>query len=192
MIYRSYQPPGDIDVLRAPWEAARAAAESHCARALLSAAWHLYVASSTPSILHRTDRVLHLHAALNALVTPPPTPPGGGGGAEQRWERLAANLDVWSDLKRDGRDVTESQRNQLRVAAIRNLTMHAAESYSLSYGLRPMATRRRRVSAAELAPALQISDLSLMLLAVEDAARKLFAEARSNGWDSQAYAKWFE
>jgi hypothetical protein len=190
--YAPYLLPSEETVLRAPWTAMAAAPASHCARALLGAAWELYVCACMPSPLQRPDRAIHLLAAINALCVPPPPPPRIAGTVDERWNQVAARLDVWTDLERDGHDVTAARRTRDRLDAIRNLLLHAADSFNLSYGIAPASSRGRHVSKGELLPAVVASDLGLMLLAVEDATRKMYEQARGNGWDPAEFERHFK
>jgi hypothetical protein len=68
--YGPYELPADEELLRAPFAALALAEERRSARALLSAAHSLYLGDREPNDLERTDRVLHIYAAIEALCDP--------------------------------------------------------------------------------------------------------------------------
>jgi hypothetical protein len=185
MVYGEYRLPDLEPLLRAPFAALDKAPHSLCATALLSAAWHLYLAMRIPGDLPRADRIVHLMSAREALM--------GGADTVERWDRVAERFAVWDELELLG-----FPRDRVAAAAgaawdVRNITAHGHDSCLINLGLPPDRRTMRRGhirESHELAPLTIAGYLSPLLTAVAGAARRLFVSSAHCDFDAQQYLSW--
>jgi hypothetical protein len=156
------------------------------ALAVLSAARSLYVAGRLPSDLERTERLIHVWRAKEAL-----SHQGRKGrlDADTRWGKLFVNLRVRGMLKRRGYSNEEIDRSFALSESLRDLTTHFAEDVlvNLNYpAQRKVSLRGNRVLGAELLALAAVSeDVPPMYAAVRYAARRLAVGAIRNNWSEQ-------
>lgn len=206
--YAPYELPADDELLRAPFVALERAETSRCARALLGAAHSLYLAEREPSDLERTDRVLHLYAAIEALCEP-----SLGAGApvgwmqrflrhfrrsqperENRWGRVTERYGVWREL-RDVYAQSELTDAQRLTRDLRNLAAHSADAVLANLGFPTSVTRpiggTRVVTGEDLALARAATALPVLRTAVRETTARLVAGAIENGWGEAWYESQF-
>jgi hypothetical protein len=161
---------------------------NQCALALLSAARSLYLAARTPNEFDRTERILFVWRAKEAL-----THRGlrGQGDAEERWRRLVVNLRLRRELTRRGYTREEVDEAFELVESWRDLTTHLADDVLINLNYPPKLKtylhKGRVLGAEDAALALVASDWPIILNAVRVAARRLAKGAIANNWDE----RWF-
>jgi hypothetical protein len=198
--YQPYELPADDDLLGAPFAAFAVAAERRSARALLSAAHSLYLAEREPNDLERTDRVLHLYAAVEALCDPGQSLPArlpaltrlwrrvrpGRPERENRWGRITERYGIWRDLRSSygQRELADAQR---LTRDLRNLAAHSADAVLANLGFPTTATRAiggtRVVTGEQLALARAATALPVLRSAVHATATRLLRGALDHGFD---------
>lgn len=207
--YGLYELPADEVVLRAPFDAMEFAPERRCARALLSAAWSLYLAEREPNDLERTDRLLHIHAAIDALSDPSgaerrPRPTllrrlfgrveREKPTQENRWGRLTERYGIWRQMRNVYRqdELIAAQRLTLDL---RNIGAHGADASLANLGYPAAAIRELRGgrvrTGEELALARAAASLPMITTAAHDAAVRLLRGALEHGWDDAWYEAQF-
>lgn len=202
-----YELATDTAALVAPFEAMSLATERRCARALLSAAWSLYLAEFSSSELERTDQLLHVYAAIEALCDR-----GDDGtsseqprrfrivgrrrrtnrGPENRWGRLTERLGVWKKMHLYAQDELVEVRRVTRN--LRNLRAHSADVVLANLGYPATATTwasGRSPSGDELALARAAATAPVLAQVVHDAAAQLVRGAIEHGWDDGWYEDHF-
>jgi hypothetical protein len=160
---------------------------SLCARSLLSAARSLYLAQRIPNELERTERILHVWRAKEALSDPGKR----GGRSDDRWTRLVVNLRLRSELLRRGYSGDEIEEAFVLMESLRDLATHRPDDVLVNLNY-PAHLRTHlhggRVIDADSAPlAIVAADWPVPLAAVRLAARRLTTGAIRNRWDD----KWF-
>lgn len=187
-MHADYRLTSSATYLRAPFEAIEAERNgSLCARAVLSAARSLYLAQQIPNDLERTERILHVWGAREALSDPGPR----GEKADERWERLVVNLRLRQELLRRGYSAAEVDEAFGLIENLRDLATHRPDDVlvDLNYPAR-LRTHlyRGRVVDAENAPlAVVTTDWPIVLATVRLAAQRLAKGAIKNGWND----RWF-
>lgn len=185
--YAEYVLPDEDVALQQPWRAFRAAPGHRPARALLSAAWALYVALHIPAHLQLPDRIVHLLAARNALCTPPK---GVKGSADSRWKAVTRRLRLYDRLSKE-MDVTDAGLIEDRVEVVRNLAVHAGASYAMVAGGPVDSTWLRGIRRDQLVPAATRADTALAATAIVRVASGLLAAADAAGYADSAYERHF-
>jgi len=206
--YSPYELPNDEVLLRAPFDALALAEARRSARALLGAAHALYLADREPNDLERTDRVLHIYAAIESLCDPghqikrlnrvqrlwrrvrgrvrPER--------ENRWGRVTERYGIWRDL-RGSYDQLELAEAQRLTRDLRNLAAHSADAVLANLGFPATATRAmggtRVVTGEELALARAATALPVLAGAVHATTERLFRGALENAWDDGWYDEQF-
>ncbi|MBA3735302.1 MAG: hypothetical protein H0W90_08900 [Actinobacteria bacterium] len=186
--HAEYHLTRSVDYLRAPFIAVGEARRgSLCARSLLSAARSLYLAQRTPNELERTERILHVWRAKEALSDPGKR----GGKSEDRWARLVVNLRLRSELLKRGYSSDEIDEAFKLMESLRDLATHRPDDVlvNLNYpGHLRTYLHRSRVIDAQTAPlAIVAADWPILLAAVRIAATRLAKGAIKNNWND----KWF-
>lgn len=188
-----YQLPTSEDVLRAPFIAMeRAAAGNECATALLSASRSLYQAARVPNDLERTERVIYIQMAKEAISYRGRT---GQGKDEERWKIAFERLGIREELLRDGWIAEEIEEAMTFADHLRNLSAHRAEdvlvnldfSVSLSVQL-----KQHLLPSQDLALSRVAADWPLFLTAVRRVVRKLAEGAIAHSWDDAWFHSQFE
>ena len=183
----SYRLTRSEPYLRAPFVAMdRARRGSDCAIALLSAARSLYLAEQSPNFLGRTERVLHVWRAKEAL-----SHRRGQGKSQERWRRLVVNLRLRSELRARAYELDEIDEAFELVESLRDLTTHLGDDVLVNLGyperLRTHLKRGRVLDSDTLSLALVAADWPVILSTVRVAARRLVKGAIKNNWDD----RWF-
>jgi len=190
-IHAGYGAPSDPEELRAPFDAMAIAGHSRCAQALLSSAWSLYVAGSTPNPLEWTDRLLLLYTAVMALCEPPGEP-ARDEEVFGRWQHVAERAGVWSDLTERGYSAQRIQQAHARIRDARNIATHGSDSVLVNLGYPAEATRTvrgpREVPGADLALAVIRADWGPLLFAARAVTTELWCRAQAENFDDG----WFE
>jgi hypothetical protein len=207
--YRPYELPDDDELLRAPFKALAYAEQRRSARCLLAAAHSLYVAGRQPSDLERTDRLLHIYAAIEALCDSGPTPQRSRGRLGRllrslrreyteranRWGRVTERYGIWRELRGvyAQRELNEAQR---LTRDLRNLAAHSADAVLVNLGYPTGTTRRmggsRVVSGEDLALARAATALPVIAGGVHAATVRLLRGAMANEWNDAWYDAQFE
>jgi hypothetical protein len=186
--YGSYRLTKSEAYLLAPFEAMRKAQVGNdCALALLSACRSLFLVSAFPSDLERTERVMHLWAAREAL-----TERGrrGQGSAYQRWDRLVANLRIRGSLTRRGYVRAEVDEALEALHSLRNLATHKADDVLVNLNFPDQLTtqlRKGTVGSNEVALSMIVSHLPVLYAAVRTAVVSLTRQAISTKWDEKTF-----
>lgn len=198
--YNPYELPDDPALLTAPVRVLEAAMERPAARAGASAAWSLHIAERQPGDLQRTDKLLHLQAAIEALCDTGRAVVTTSTGTTQqaafdteaakRWARLTEKLGVWRELRG-----TYGQR-ELEVAKrltreLRNITAHGSDDVLVNLGYPDDRQRHMRdvtYTAQQLAIARVASAVPILTHAVRTTTEHLVREGMANGWDG----RWFQ
>lgn len=202
--YSPYELPDDDELLRAPFEALARADTNRCARALLGAAHSLYLANREPNDLERTDRVLHIYAAIEALCDPGPNSRARRTWfrrimrrfrpqqpvKENRWGRVTERYGIWRSLRSayGQRELSNAQR---LTRDLRNLAAHTADAVLANLGFPATATRplggTRVVTGEDLALARAATALPVLTNAARETTVQLLRGAIANDWDDAWY-----
>lgn len=184
--YGEYALPDDEELLRAALRIARAAPSQISARAIASAAWALNVAERDPNDLERTDELLHLVGAVEALCD---TGQAEGGSAK-RWARLTERCGVWRDLRPfyDQKELEELKRLTLDL---RNITAHGSDDVLVNLGypaesVRPMKGDRV-LTGEQLALARASAASPVLRHAVRQVTVRLAREVLARDFDDAWY-----
>jgi len=186
--YQEYEIPRRPDILRAPFEAMERAGENGlAARASLSAAWSLYVSERLPGDLERTDRLMHVLAAIDALCDVGEGPTGRGAA---RWERLTQRLKVWEQIE-SSYSRQEIQDAKSLTRDLRNVATHGSDDTLVNLGYPPELIRllpgHRQRSGEELSLAQTAAVLPVISTAVQLAAKRVAQQGIESGWDDDAF-----
>jgi hypothetical protein len=180
--YREYALPDDTDMLREAVRITREAPRSLSARAIASAAWSLHVAERDPNDLERTDQLLHLVRAIQALCdTGRPDE-----ASAKRWARLTERLGIWREL-RAAYDQKELEELKRLAHNLRDLAAHSSDDVLVNLGYPPDAsrelTRQRLLMGDQLALAQSVAAVPVLLHAVREATVHLARSATEHAYD---------
>jgi hypothetical protein len=183
------------EVLMAPFEAMEKAHRGNqCALALLSAARSLYLAAAYATDFERTERIMHLWAAREALADPGRA--RGRGTADDRWDRLVKNLRLRGSLTKSGYDRAEVDAALALLHSIRDLATHRAEdvlvNLSFPSALSVHLHEARRLDADALALSRIVSAFPILYRLVWKAAMRLTEDAIKSGWDERGFHRRFK
>lgn len=174
--------------LTAPFIAMEGARRGNqCALALLSAARSLYLAQQVPNDLERTERVLHVWRAREALSD---RGRRGQGSNDERWQRLVFNLRLRSELRRRGYEHDEINEALALAESLRHLATHRAEDVLVNLNYPDhlkTQLKKQTLDADALGLSLVAADWPVLLAAVRSAARRLTKGAIRHGWSE----RWF-
>ena len=198
--YAEYELPRKPEIVHAPFEAMERAAENRlCARAALSAAWSLFLAERKPQELERTDRIVLVSAAIEALCDLGRGPTGGGKG---RWEALSDRLGVWDEIRESYSDKEIEEAKSL-ARDLRNMTAHGSDDTLVNLGYPPELIRKlsrprkgdeegRTRSGEELGLTQTAAIYPVIATAVRRAASRLAQQGIETGWDDAVFESNFE
>ena len=186
--YPLYQLPSDEASLRAPFLAMEAAMDTdHLgalhARAILSTAWTLYTSQPQGSALQRTDRLLLLGTAIEALCD---IGQGTWDGSQARWKHVTGALGVWTELHGA---YTQREINDARKLAkhLRDIAAHGSDTVLVNLGYPPTLIRTlpREIERTgdELALARAAATEPILRYAVRKVALHLAQRGLHDGWD---------
>jgi hypothetical protein len=135
--YAEYTVTEDARVLAAPFEMMRLAETMVAPRAVASAAWALHQAEREPNELERTDRLVHLRAAIEAICD---TGEGPSGGVEKRWARVTERFGIWKEMRGvyGQRELEDAKR---LARDLRNISQHGSDDILVNLGYPPEAIR---------------------------------------------------
>jgi hypothetical protein len=184
-----YTLPDEPELLAAPFRALELAGERRCASAVLSAAWSLYLAEREPSDLLGTDRLLFVHAALEALVeskAPDQTRGRRSPWSKRRrrrgpaWGRTLEAHGIWKEV---GRFYSPREQREARQVAteLRNIAAHSADAATANLGRQPSGRQR------DLALAQAATSFPILSAAARQLAQELWRVARDYDFDDEAY-----
>lgn len=191
--YTEYELPRKPEIVLAPFEAMERAAENRlAARAALSAAWSLYLAERQPRDLERTDRVVHVSAAIDALCDLGRGPTREG---DARWAALSERFGVWSEIRASYSEKEIEEAKSL-VRDLRNVSIHGSDDTLVNLGYPPELVRllpgRRKRSGEELSLAQTAAIYPVIATAVKLAARRVAQQGIETGWDDAVFRENFE
>lgn len=198
--YSEYELPRKPEIVRAPFEAMERAAENRLsARAALSAAWSLFLAERKPYELERTDRIVLVSAAIEALCDLGQGPTDGGKG---RWAALSDRFGVWDEI-RDSYSGKEIEEAKSLARDLRNLTMHGSDDTLVNLGYPPELIRKlsrprkgddegRSRSGEELSLAQTAAIYPVIATAVRLAASRVVQQGIDSGWNDAVFRSNFE
>lgn len=186
--YQEYELPRDPEVLRAPFRALERASENNlAARAVLSAAWSLYLAERAPGDLERTDRLMLVFAAIDALCD------AGGGptdDGDNRWGRLAERHGIWREMK-DAYSQKDIKDAKALTRDLRNIATHGSDDVLLNLGYPPEQIRKfrggRERTGAELSLAEAATSFPVLATAAHLAARRIASQGVESHWDDEVF-----
>lgn len=190
--YAEYEAPTDPDDLAAPFRALSLIERSAGARAVLAAAWALYLIEREPSDLERSDVLLLLAGAIQALCDL-----GNGPikASSNRWGRLTERFGVWREL--DGAYDQRELRDAKQLGKdIRNIAAHGADSVLVNLDYPRTAKREfpdgRTIDGGDLALARAAAAIPILLHAVRSAASKVARELIAREFDDVWFASQFD
>jgi hypothetical protein len=191
--YQEYTVTDDAQMLAAPFSMMRLA-ETMCApRAVLSGAWALHQAERQPADIERTDELVHLHTAIEALCDLDLGPTDKD--AQKRWRRITERFGVWHELGNVYR-AKELEEAQRLGRDLRDITQHGADDVLVNLGYPKGATRevqgRRKLTGEQLALARASFALPVLRHGVRGVARRLAMDGITNGWDDDRFKGFFE
>lgn len=186
--YQEYEIPRRAEILRAPFEAMEhATANGLAARAALSAAWSLYVTERLPVDLERTDRLMHILAAIEALCDLGEGPTGRGG---TRWDQLTRRFKIWPEIEA-AYSSKEIEDAKSLTRDLRNVATHGSDDTLVNLGYPPelirLLPRHRQRSGEELSLAQTAAVLPVISMAVQLAAKRVAQQGLESGWDDAAF-----
>lgn len=198
--YAEYELPRKPEIVHAPFEAMERAAENRlCARAALSAAWSLFLAERKPQELERTDRIVLISAAIEALCDLGEGPTGSGKG---RWDALSDHFRVWDEIRGSysGKEIEEAKS---LARDLRNMTAHGSDDTLVNLGYPPELIRKlsglrqpngeaRTRSGEELSLARTAAIYPVIATAVGLAASRVAQQSIESGWDDVVFGSNFE
>lgn len=186
--YQEYEAPTDPDLLRAPFRALERAGENGlAARAALSAGWSLYLAERAPADLERTDRLMLVSAAIDALCDIGEGPTGEGAN---RWARFSERHGIWRDM-RDAYMQEEIEEAKTLVRDLRNVATHGSDDTLVNLGYPPEQLRKlmgnRERTGQELSLAEAAAAFPVMATAAHMAARRIASQGVKSDWDDDVF-----
>lgn len=169
-----------------------ARAGNQCALSLLSASRALYNAERFPSDLERSEKIVEVWRARDALCDPGRR---GQGSVDQRWKSLIRRLKIEAFLRESGYAQTEIEAALDLTYAVRNLSVHRADDVLVNLSYPPaMITRlndQKDRSGHDLALAAIAADAPIVLMAVRRATRAMARSAIANNWDERKFHAYF-
>jgi hypothetical protein len=186
--YGEYELPRRHDILRAPFEALeRAEANSLSARAALSAAWSLYLAERIPGDLERTDRLMLVSAAIDALCD---LGEGPTGEARDRWARFTERHGIWREMRGPYLQAEIEEAKGL-ARDLRNVATHGSDDTLLNLGYPPDQKRVLRAGHERTGHELSLAEAAVafpvIVTAVHAAARRVASQGIESGWDDDVF-----
>lgn len=180
--YREYGLPDDEDLLRSAVRFTRKTPGCLSARAITSAAWSLHVAEREPNDLERTDQLLHLVRAIQALCdTGQPD-----DAASKRWAGLTERLGVWRGL-RASYEQKELEEVKRLAHNLRDLAAHSSDDVLVNLGYPAAAsrelTRQRLLTGDQLALARSVAAVPVLRHAVREVTLQLAKDAIDHDFD---------
>jgi len=191
--YQEYTLTMDPLKLAAPFSMMRLAETMHAPRAALSGAWQLHLAERQPRDLERTDDLVHLHTAIDALcdVGLGPT----DFETKKRWKVLAERFGAWTSLGSAYRASDIAAAQQLG-RDLRDITQHGSDDVLVNLGYPEERVRqvqgKRELTGQQLALARARFTLPILRHGVRTVARALVTDGIANGWDDGRFRQFFQ
>jgi hypothetical protein len=191
--YQEYELPRKPEVLEAPFRALeRARDNSLPARAALSASWSLYLAERVPGDLERTDRLMLVFAALDALCD---IGEGPTDDVDNRWGRFAERHGIWREMK-DAYSQKDIKDAKVLVRDLRNIATHGSDDVLLNLGYPPEQIRKfrggRERTGVELSLAEAATSFPVLATAAHLAARRIASQGVKSDWDDGLFLANFD
>jgi hypothetical protein len=187
--YQEYTVTDDALKLGAPFSMMRLADTMLAPRAVLSAAWHLHLAERQPADIERTDELVHLHTAIDALCDLGLGP--NDRDTQKRWNAITVRFGVWEELENVYR-AEELQQAQQLGRDLRNITQHGSDDVLVNLGYPKGAKRqvrgRRELTGEQLSLARASFTLPVLRHGVRTVARRLAVDGIENGWADDRFA----
>lgn len=178
--------------LKAPFEMLRLAETMIAPRAVASAAWALHLAEREPNDQERTDSLVHLRSAIEAICD---TGTGPTGASERRWARITERFGIWKDMRgvygqRELEDAKQLARD------LRNITQHGSDDILVNLGYPPEAIRPmqdgRSLTGEQLGLARAAAAHPVLHRAVREVVSRLALDGITDGWDDERFRQRFE
>ncbi len=186
--YQEYELPRNPDLLQVPFRALERARENNLgARAALSAAWSLYLAERAPGDLERTDRLMLVFAAIDALCD---VGNGPGEDGDNRWGRFAERHGIWREMK-DAYSQKDIKDAKALVRDLRNIATHGSDDVLLNLSYPPEQVRKfrggRERTGVELSLAEAATSFPVIATAAHLAARRVASQGVESDWDDEVF-----
>jgi len=120
----------DADNLKAPFDMMQLAETMIAPRSVASAAWALHLAERAPADQERTDALVHLRSAIEAICD---TATGPTGDGDRRWARITERFGVWKAM---GGVYGQRELKEAKQLAhdLRNITQHGSDDILVNLG----------------------------------------------------------
>jgi hypothetical protein len=178
--------------LRAPFEMMRLAEAMIAPRAVASGAWALHLAEREPVDQERTDSLVHLRSAIEAICD---TATGPTGEGDRRWARITERFGVWKKMRGVYGQRELEEAKQL-TRDLRNITQHGSDDILVNLGYPPEAIRPmqdgRSLTGEQLGLARAAAAYPVLHRAVREVVSRLALDGITNGWDDQRFRQQFE
>lgn len=190
--YNEYTVTDKPERLAAPFVMMRQADTLLAPRAVLSAAWQLLIADRQPGGIQRTDELVHLHTAIDALCDIGLGP--DDHDTQKRWNVVTQRFGVWEELK-DVYRPEELDQAQRLGRDVRDVTEHGSDDVLVNLGY-PKGARRqvqgkRELTGEQLSLARASFTLPVLRHGVRSVARRLAVDGIENGWDDSRFKGFF-
>lgn len=161
-------------------------------RAVASAAWALHLAERAPVDRERTDALVHLRSAIEAICDVGNTPTGDG---DRRWAQITERFGVWKTMsgvygQRELKDAKQLARD------LRNITQHGSDDILVNLGYPPEAIRPmqdgRSLTGEQLGLARAAASYPVLHRAVREVVSRLAHQGITDGWNDEHFRQQFE
>jgi hypothetical protein len=191
--YEEYTVTDDPPKLSAPFSMMRMAGTMLAPRAVLSGAWQLHLAERQPVEIQRTDELVHLHTAIDALCDIGLGP--DDHDTQKRWNAITKRFGVWEELRNVYRAEELDQAQQLG-RDLRNITQHGSDDVLVNLGY-PKGARRevqgkRELTGEQLSLARASFTVPVLRHGVRAVAHQLADDGIQNGWSDERFAGFFD
>ena len=178
--------------LKAPFEMMRLAETMVAPRAVASAAWALQLAEREPSDQERTDSLVHLRSAIEAICD---TGTGPTRAGERRWARITERFGIWKAMRGTYGQRELEEAKQL-ARDLRNISQHGSDDILVNLGYPPEAIRPmqdgRSLTGEQLGLARAAASYPVLHRAVREVVRRVALDGITNGWDDKRFRQQFE
>ena len=187
-----YTVTDDPNRLKAPFEMMRLAEKMIAPRAVASAAWALHLAERAPADQERTDALVHLRSAIEAICD---TGNGPTGDGDRRWARITERFGVWKAMsgfygQRDSKEAKRFARD------LRNIAQHGSDDILVNLGYPPEAIRPmqdgRALTGEQLGLARAAAAYPVLHHAVREVVSRLARDGIADGWNDERFRRQFE